>query len=332
MAKKMYLAGVGEAKYFTQDGDLVFTAKTLMDSSISIGAENAEIRGGEGNALIGRYWHTSSFGLTLQDALFDLNYLSLKVGNDLVVGTEVMTKETVTVGEAGAITVQGTPVEFLGGKYGYYGDNQRCVFTGKTATVTGFKQGDKIMVEYYANNEAATELMVESSFIPAEGYMQLTGKLFLGEAGASSNASSYVGEIIVEIPRFQLNASTELSMSASGASQTSLDGQALVAFDAKTQKSYFSKIKQVLIDGKFYDGMVGLAFESVDDIQKGDTLIVYGVYKNAKPKVITPDKLTFSGADTSGVVTATSGTKVTAKLKSATGVYAKLIAEATVQA
>lgn len=332
MAKKMFLAGVGIFEYFNSYGQKILEAKTLIDSSISIGVSEEEVRGGKGNALIGKYFHTTTFGLTLQDALFDLNYLSLKVGGTVKVGSDILTRETVTIGAGGAVTVTGTPKAFLGGVYGWYGQEQRCTFTGKTATITGYDEGANIEIEYYAYDDAVQELVVASDFIPAEGYGVLTATLFNGDP-TNISGSTKVGELSIEVPRFQLGSSTDLSMTSSGASQTSLDGNALMTFDAEHPQGYYAKIKQALIGGTFYDGMIGLGIDSSDEIQTGDQLFVYGIYKNAASKLLSADKLTFTGADATGKVTASTGDTVTVKLKGVTDEpYVNLIAEATVVA
>ena len=81
MAKtKAFLANVMDAYVYSQN-QLLFTSKALTDSSISIGVTAEEIRGGKGNKLIGRFFHDSTFGLTLQDALFNLEYIAHNVGS-----------------------------------------------------------------------------------------------------------------------------------------------------------------------------------------------------------------------------------------------------------
>lgn len=331
MANKMFLAGVGIAEYFnTGTAQKIFTAKTLIESSISIGITEEEVRGGKGNGLIGKYFHTSTFGLTMLDALFDLNYLSLKVGGTVQVGGDTLTKEKVIVGAGGSITVTGTPKAFLGGIYGWYGDEQRLTFTGKTGVVSGYSEGDSVEIQYYANNEALRELTIPADFIPAEGYMVLTGTLYNGDP-KNVSGSSRVGELVIEIPRFQMGGATDLAMTSTGASQTTLDGSALMSFDDNNSDGYYAKIKEVRVDAKFYDGMIGLGIDSSDTIQTGDQLFVYGIYKNAASKLLSADKLTFTGADATGKVTASSDGEITVKLKDVTEEpYVNLIAEATV--
>ena len=50
--QQVFLAGVANAEIF--DGDTLFaSARTLIDSSITVGVTQEELRGGQGNALWG---------------------------------------------------------------------------------------------------------------------------------------------------------------------------------------------------------------------------------------------------------------------------------------
>ena len=91
----MFLAGVADARIFRND-ELFATAKTLVDSSISIGVSAEDIRAGKGAKLYGKYFHTSTFDLKMNDAMFKLEYIAANVGADLQVGGEVFkTKEMI---------------------------------------------------------------------------------------------------------------------------------------------------------------------------------------------------------------------------------------------
>ena len=57
---------VGRALLF--DGDnLIGVAKTLTESTFNFSISNEEIRGGQGNALFGKYFHDSNLAVTLTD-------------------------------------------------------------------------------------------------------------------------------------------------------------------------------------------------------------------------------------------------------------------------
>ena len=120
---KAFLANVMDAYVYSGD-QLLFTSKALTDSSISIGITAEEIRGGKGNKLIGRYFHDSSFGLELQDALFELGYIAHNVGSQVVTGTNgALTEEQVVASGAGALSVSGTPYDTLHSTIGLGGKN-----------------------------------------------------------------------------------------------------------------------------------------------------------------------------------------------------------------
>ena len=117
------LAGVGTIEAFTQSSTQptkIFTSKTLQESGISISVTAEDIRGGLSNPLLGRYFHDSILEANITDALFNLQYLALNVGGEVVIGGSSLVTETVTAG-SGTLTVQGTPVAFgSAGTVGWY--------------------------------------------------------------------------------------------------------------------------------------------------------------------------------------------------------------------
>ena len=47
-------------------------AKTLTESTFDFSITAEDVRGGQGNGLLGRYFHDSNMQVTLVDAMFDL--------------------------------------------------------------------------------------------------------------------------------------------------------------------------------------------------------------------------------------------------------------------
>ena len=74
------------------------------------------------NILLGEYYHDSSFGLTLTDQIWNLQYLALNCGGAIEAGSDIMTTEQVTVATGGVITVSQTPQAFTStsGTIGWY--------------------------------------------------------------------------------------------------------------------------------------------------------------------------------------------------------------------
>jgi len=325
-----FLFGVGTVYDYDKQGNRVFTSKTMISNAIAVSATEEEARAGDGNALWGIVRHTSKLELTMQDLMFDMNYMSLKFGTAINVGADVMKTEVVTVGASGAITVTGTPKAFLGGIYGWYGDNKRLIFTGKTGTVEGYQTGDKVSIQYNERDDAAQELIVSKNFVPAESYVIVESYLYNGDPQSVETASK-VGKVMVHVPRFLLKADANIDMNATGISNTDLSGQALVSVDEEHPDGYYAKIQKTMYTGKWTDGIVALSIDSIDTIETGDTLVVRAIYgaSTIAPKIVPADKLTFTGADATGKVTASSGTKVKVVIKGATGNLAKVSAEFT---
>lgn len=350
MAQKFILAGVGTIQLFDPStGDLIVTSKTLTDSGISFSVTAEDVRGGMANKLLGQYFHDSGMSLTLTDALFSLQYLSLNVGGTISVGGNVMTNDQITTTVENQITVPTTPQSFSTlGTIGWYStagsDNwTKITFNGNTATVSGLAVGSIVCVKYIIADATMEQFTVSSAFIPSQCYALLTLPLF--KAGTdnttSYTSSSKVGEVQVEIPNFILAGAQDLSLTSSGASTTALSGNALATFDGTegcNGDGYYGKLKQVVYNkDEFADVQAIVISDSSIDLASTETqtLQVYAVYGSGiAPKLIDNSKLTFTSGTTAtatvattGVVTAvaTGNSVITVTVTSKTSLVAKCV-------
>lgn len=350
MAKvQAFLAGVMDAYVFV-GSQLVLTAKALSDSSISIGLSNEEIRGGKGAKLLGRYYHTSSFTVELQDSLFQLDYIAMNVGTKVTPDGTTLEEEEFTVVAANTITVAGTPADFMGyGKIGWYaipGSDDWTMFTftdGGTATgVSGVTTGTTYCVKYI-NDVDCKQVIINADFVPDEVTLILKGDLFKASKGDDISSSSKIGYAELEVPRFQLNGTMDMSLNMTGAAQTPLSGTALATTDGTAgceNGGYYAKFKRIDLNSDWTDDLAGLAVVPASTINMSTNtttgLVVYGVFKgNMASKRIDPAKLTYttSGAGkatvdgTTGIISAGSDTGTTViaiTVKNATGEAAKI--------
>lgn len=207
------VAGVGTIQLFDPSTNaLILTSKTLTEQGINFGSTAEEARGGAANALLGKYYHDTSFGLTLTDQLFDLQYLALNCGGSIQASADVMTNEQVAIAVANTITVSKTPVSFNGSVIGWAkkatdGDSayRLITFTGKNASIDGASVGDIYCVKYFYNDNTARKFVVNTAYIPAIVHAVATFPLFKsGTTTENYTSSSQVGEIQVDIPNFQL--------------------------------------------------------------------------------------------------------------------------------
>lgn len=229
-----FLAGVGRATLL--DGErLVATANTLIDSSITIGISFEDLRRGMGNKLYGRYAHTSTFDLKLTDAMFSLEYLAMNTGSDVTLGGDAMKDEKLTV-SGGKVTLSYKAVPMVGNTnvYAYVKKSgtdegyQRYAVTGagvnEVALDTSLNDTE-VCVRYMYHNDIASKITISANFIPKTLTCILEANLYNG-GSCDVETSTLAGKVIIKVPRFMLNGSQELSMSASGVSNTSIEGSA----------------------------------------------------------------------------------------------------------
>ena len=325
MAKQHFLAGVGRALLF-KGNDLIGVAKTLTESTFDFSITPEDVRGGQGNGLLGRYFHDSNMQVTLVDAMFDLQYMALSLGVNLESGGLSVKEEELTVGVDGTVTVSETPVAFSGSMIGWYkkpSDTEWSIgtFTGSKMTVSGGSQNDADCVKYFYINENARSITIKSQYVPAELHVVIMNDLYAGDVGSQSDATRY-GRLITDIPRLQMDGNQTLSLAASSAATINLTGSALAVLSGDTceEDPYYGTMTEEIYGAKWQDDVVALAVENSDiELAKSasETLIVRAVFgagmasqrkdnSNFTFSVVSTPASTATGAtvDTKGVVKA----------------------------
>lgn len=295
--------------------------------------EKIDIRGGLSNPLLGRYFHDSLLESNITDALFDMTYIALNVGGEITVGGDSLVTESVTTTTANEVTVTGTPVAF--GNAGLVGwmtiegeDNwQPITFTGKTAEVSDLPSGTNVCVRYNAYDDAMKQFIIPSNVIPSEIHVVMTYPLFAATTDVQSlSTSSKVGELIVDIPRFQFNGSVELSLTSSGAATSNLSGSALAVNDTIncSDMGRYGTVKLRTFGGKWYDNLIAMAVDGAEmSMKTGDTktLKVVGIFQDKGTTltgVLNNANLTFTSSSSSVATVSTAGVVTAAGTGTAT--------------
>lgn len=291
---KKFLAGAGTGLIFSGN-NLIAVGKTYSETSLGFSVTAEEIRAGKGNALWGRYFHDSAMTGTITDVMFDINYMALTLGVNVQQGGLSIKEESATVKTANQIPITETPTAVRGSLIGWYqkpgaDDNDWTVATvGGTngayyLEATGAKAGDKYCVKYFYQNENARSIIVPAQFVPAEVHVVIITDLFSGDP--SSEGASTVGRLIVDIPRFALDGSQDLTMNASSAANVSLSGSALAVSGGDVScetDSYYATMTEELTGAQWQDNVIALAVEN-NDIELAtnatETLKVYAVFGN----------------------------------------------------
>ena len=286
MAKQHFLAGVGRALLF-KGNDLIGVAKTLTESTFDFSITAEDVRGGQGNGLLGRYFHDSNMQVTLVDAMFDLQYMALSLGVNLESGGLSVKEEELAVGADSTVTASETPVAFNGSMIGWYkkpADSEWSIgtFTGSKMAISGASQNDVYCVKYFYINENARSITIKSQSVPSELHVVIMNDLYAGDVGTQSDATRY-GRLITDIPRLQMDGNQTLNLAASSAATINLTGSALAVLSGDTceEDPYYGTMTEEIYGAKWQDDVVALAVENSDiELAKSasETLIVRAVF------------------------------------------------------
>lgn len=314
----IYLAGVATVDLF--DGQELFsTAKTLVDSSVSLNVSLEEIRAGQGAKLYGKYAHSSVMDITLTDAMFRLEYIAKNVGGEISIGGTATFNEQVTVTKAGSIEVTNTPAAF--GAYGTVGWYKKPtdsawtsgVFNGKTLTIAGATVGEIYCVKYVNTYDSMRQLVVNANFIPATVHAVMTASLFQGNSNNPNDANTTkIGEVQIDIPRLMLSGAQDITMNMTGAAQTPLTGSALASSSTESceDDAIYGTIKEIINGSNWIDDAYALAITPPDlelAVGEKETIGAYALIRNASPKKVSPTQLTFTSAATATATVSNTG-------------------------
>ena len=262
-------------------------AKTLTESTFDFSITAEDVRGGQGNGLLGRYFHDSNMQVTLVDAMFDLQYMALSLGVPLESGGLSVKEEELTAGVDGSVTASETPVAFTGSMIGWYkkpADSEWSIgtFTGSKMAISGASQNDVYCVKYFYINENARSITIKSQYVPSELHVVIMNDLYAGDVGTQSDATRY-GRLITDIPRLQMDGNQTLNLAASSAATINLTGSALAVLSGDTceEDPYYGTMTEEIYGAKWQDDVVALAVENSDiELAKSasETLIVRAVF------------------------------------------------------
>nr|DAG57942.1 MAG TPA: structural protein [Caudoviricetes sp.] len=252
------LGDVMKAEAFVrgEDGKLqhYFSANTMTDSTLNISVTAEEVRGGWGNQLLGKIFHDTNFGVNLTEAMWSLDYLAAQIGEEVKKGAGKDLKSVAGTVTDGALTVTIPATDEIAPMFDkaagfcaaadktlivWVKDCNDEVFTytatkGESSAYTFTAVGEAkpangaVCVTYPTEVTDCEQLIVTAAYAPKEFSLFLYGKLFAGN-GCQKSKGKYAGKITIEIPRFQLDGSVDLTMNPSSAASVSLNGQALAS-------------------------------------------------------------------------------------------------------
>lgn len=342
---RQFLAGPASVDMMVGN-QIIATANTLLDSSITIGSSAEDVRGGSGAKLLGKYFHTSTFDVNLTDVLFKLEYLAFQTGSTIQQIADIFTSEQVTLTTGGAGAIVGTAASYQ--SYGTIGwatqagsdTYQTVTFTGKNFTIPGGVAGDIYCVKYISQSNASRSITISSSFIPSEVQLVMTANLYKAGKGTNDlSSSSKVGTVQVVVPRFLFNGAQEISMTSTGVANSPINGSALDNPSSDCSAGgYYAIVTETISGSNWYDNVFALAIEDSDvdlTVATGtthtQTLSVYALPVVGAAFIPPYEDLTFTSAAPATATASTAGL-VTAVAAGSTTVTVAITSKPTVEA
>jgi len=320
---KKFLTSVADVYAYDNNDEILFTGKTLLDSSIEVSLGSSPVRGGKGNQLQYIYYHTGEMTFTITESQWNLFMLGETIGSDYELG-DYYKEETVTVSASGSGTVASTPLAY-GTETAIYGwatdssdRSQRIVFSGNDFSgIVGETDGDlsgEYCVRYYtANTSEGKEITIKANMLPSVVKLVLETQL-----NSSDVTTNKIGMVQVIAPKVVLSGAFSISMTADGVASTPLTGTALAytpsasAGEACSTDEYYAKIVEVIDNSNWYDGVYDLSISGGDftlAVDNTTTLVVYAIPDAGNSFKVPNSELTFSSTDSgSATVGANTGT------------------------
>lgn len=309
---RKYVTSVADAYgYDDSNGTLLFEGKTLIDDSVATTVGSTDIRGGKGNQLLYKYYHTSAMAIKITDAQWNLDFLAATTGTTIQESTSVYTEETVAV-TSGAGSVAGTPLTISGAVYGWvtlpnYNSSgvaltttlEKVIFSTKafTLAVNSTYTGN-VCVRYYGANTSARYIQIPANIIPKRVRLVLEAQL----VSAQGAASNVIGSVQFLIPDASLSGAFTIALTSGGVSTTPIDAVALASEDLMTgacsEVPLYCQVTEILTSTNWYDNVYALAVSGGDfSLATGGsphTIVIYALAPNSAPFIPPVADLTFS--------------------------------------
>lgn len=284
---KKFLFSVADVYGYTVNSmDLLFTSRTLIDSSIETTISNEDIRSGKGNQLQFVYYHTAEFKVSLTEAQWSLEFLASAVGSVIQNNGIRQISETVAVTSGAGSVVGGTPINaygvagtpILGAATDANGTMYDVVLLSNgTFTITNPGADGNYCVTYNVQDTNTRYIDVNANMVPDIIRLVMKAQLGASDSGVADDNSSVIGEIEIEVPTLQLDPSAStISMTSSGVSQTPMSGRALAysnsAAGGCVSTAIYARIKETIYGLTQYSDLLNfVTTESDIEIAQGGT-------------------------------------------------------------
>lgn len=302
-------------------------AKIATETTASATAEEIKVSGGQFNKVFNKYYSTSEFNLTVQEASYKLEYFAMKTGGDISFGYEVFKVEQVKItNNKGTIT--GTPSKMGEDCVAFVremaeGSQWQKVTYDEITKEFDYTAADDtdVCVKYLQYDPNVRKLKI-GDLLPKVYEVYAYTPILGGEKGK---------KLCLHIPKYQLNAGFELSLSPNGTATIDLSGTALQVEDytnCEETSTYYATLYEVRPSVKWYDeckAIYSMPFNI--ELAPGEEALVntYADFKSSmySSDLVKPTELTYeidsadsaiATVDTNGKITAVGDGNTTLKI------------------
>lgn len=292
---KRFLASVANVELFEKkDNKLTHfaSAKTLTDSAFGFTLSMEEVRAGQGGKLYGRFAHTSGMTFTMTDAMFDIHYIRALIGAEEGVGGSVLHTDTFAGGnDAQVLTKTAVKMGNLCGmdKILAWGHAVSCdkegeekefaVSADNKIDLSEYTNNDKVCVTYFVQDPSATLMKIKAKFIPAELVAIATVQEFAGDASAPESGKP-AGELVIKIPRFQLDGQFDLTLNMTSAASIALNGTALAVSSGECSgEDYYAEIIEKAEGADWRTNLKDFVIDP-EHLKVGEAPVIFGISNN----------------------------------------------------
>ena len=308
MPHQEYILTVADVELYDTNDDLVLTSETMIDDAITQNVNSQEIRGGEFSQLLLDYSFEKNLEATLNDAVFQSQFLAFNNGSTFVNGTyDAYVREQVTLASDDG-TLTNTPVGdiFVRRESGVI---QTITPSGSNFTVTG--AGNESVDVRYRTSRTIDRLQVEANEFPSTFRLVMRSKIFTAEDGQGAP----IGFFIIEIPNWKVMGSHEINFSTGSPVTSALTGKALAFADTVSGNTIYANYyidKTGSATAQQLVNILATPDSATLDISDGDTLQIQvtGIRGNGLSNISNPTGTTFV-SDTTGVATVSNAGLVT---------------------
>lgn len=199
-------------------GEALVYGKANLNSSLTQTMDATDVRGGVGNKLLYKYFHSRNVEISIEQATFGEKILALQSGQSVSSGSKTVVETEAICLSSGEATLTYTPtsdVTFI------FDDNGTAVtVTPSGANITVAGGLDRKGVAIYDCSKSVDRVTVDVSTPPSVVELVMTAEVY----DADGNLAKYFQ---VVAPRFQLDGGYELPLTADGVSTETLTGMAL---------------------------------------------------------------------------------------------------------